>query len=174
MSPSVGALPRLVLFGALALAPVARVARGQEIASAEAAACDYGSCALGIVPTWNGLAVVRGSNGPRVANLNFFWPRSIESTLRGPAPGLPGADSAAANARRALRLRRIGALLTDAGLFAGVVTAARVVDMGRAGRGEQRAAGTALGALVLSVPFQFAADGALSRAVWWHNARFAR
>jgi hypothetical protein len=29
-------------------------------------------------------------------------------------------------------------------------------------------------ALGLSVPFQFAADGALSRAVWWHNARYAR
>ena len=163
-------LPSLFVLAAVALLPAARVARGQ----ATAAACDYRACALGIVPTWNGLAVVRGADGPRVANLNFFWPRSIESALRGPTPLLPGADSAAAHARRAVGLRRIGALLTDAGLIGGVVTAVRVVNRGRAGRGEQRAAGAALGALVLSVPFQFAADGALSRAVWWHNVRFAR
>ncbi|HEX8850640.1 MAG TPA: hypothetical protein VF761_14015 [Gemmatimonadaceae bacterium] len=170
MTPRSRGLSFVATLAALALLPTARVARGQETA----AACDYRACALGIVPTWNGLAVVRGSDGPRVANLNFFWPRSIESALRGPTPLLPGADSAAASARRAVGLRRIGALLTDAGLIGGVVTAARVVNRGRAGRGDQRAAGAALGALVLSVPFQFAADGALSRAVWWHNARFAR
>jgi hypothetical protein len=28
--------------------------------------------------------------------------------------------------------------------------------------------------LGVSVPLQFAADGALSRAVWWHNVRYAR
>jgi hypothetical protein len=30
-----------------------------------------------------------------------------------------------------------------------------------------------LGALFISVPLQFAADGALSKAVWWHNVRYA-
>jgi hypothetical protein len=29
-------------------------------------------------------------------------------------------------------------------------------------------------ALMLSLPVHFAADGALSRAVWWHNLRYAR
>jgi hypothetical protein len=28
-------------------------------------------------------------------------------------------------------------------------------------------------ALGVSVPFQFAADGYLSRAIWWYNRRFA-
>jgi hypothetical protein len=67
----------------------------------------------------------------------------------------------------------MGAVLTDAGLLASALVLARVVDRKRAGRGEQRAGAAALGALVLSVPFQFAADGALSRAVWWHKLRFA-
>ena len=35
-------------------------------------------------------------------------------------------------------------------------------------------AAAGLAALTISVPFQFAADGALSRAVWWHNLRYAR
>jgi hypothetical protein len=28
--------------------------------------------------------------------------------------------------------------------------------------------------LMLSIPLQFAADGALSRAVWWHNRRYSK
>ena len=35
-------------------------------------------------------------------------------------------------------------------------------------------AGIGGAALAVSVPLQFAADGALSRAVWWYNRRFAR
>jgi hypothetical protein len=34
--------------------------------------------------------------------------------------------------------------------------------------------GAGLTALLVSVPIQFAADGALSRAVWWHNVRYVR
>jgi hypothetical protein len=30
------------------------------------------------------------------------------------------------------------------------------------------------GAFAVSLPLQFSADGLLSRAVWWHNGRFAR
>jgi hypothetical protein len=29
------------------------------------------------------------------------------------------------------------------------------------------------GAFVIGVPLQFSADGLLSKAVWWHNARYA-
>jgi hypothetical protein len=176
-------LPGCVAVVVGSLLPAFHVVRGQAPASpatpvsitraAVVPDCDYHACALSIVPTWNGLAVVRGTSGPRVANLNFFVPRSIETALRGPAPEWPGADSAAASARRAVQLRRMGAVLTDAGLLASALVLARVVDRKRAGRGEQRAGAAALGALVLSVPFQFAADGALSRAVWWHNLRFA-
>ena len=137
-------------------------------------ACSYRRCALGIVPTWNGLAVVRGDGGPRVANLHFFWPRDVTPVLRGPDGASPGAEAAAAQARRAVALRRIGAALTDGGLLAVVVAATRSLHRGRAGRSDQLVGGAGAGALLLSVPFQFAADGALSRAVWWHNLRFER
>ena len=49
--------------------------------------CTYDLCALNIAPRWNGLAVVRASDGPQVANLNFFLPRDITSSLRGPSAG---------------------------------------------------------------------------------------
>ena len=62
--------------------------------------CAYSACALNIAPRWNGLAVVRGSDGPPLANLHFFWPRDITASLRGPSTLAPGADSAAAQARR--------------------------------------------------------------------------
>ena len=137
-------------------------------------ACTYSECALAIVPTWNGLAVVRGNNGPRVANLHFFWPRQIAPALRGPDGAVPGADSAAAHARRAVSLRRVGAALTDVGVLAAGVAVARSVQRGRARRTEQVLGGAGIGALLISVPFQFAADGALSRAVWWHNVRYVR
>jgi hypothetical protein len=168
---------------ALTCALLAHVANGStalsQVAPAHpdpegAPACSYRSCALSITPAWNGLAVVRGTHGARVANLNFFWPRDIERALRGSTPAAPGGDSAAASARRALRLRRVGAVLTDVGLVASAATLARVLERGRAERTDQVVGGAALSALVLSVPIQFAADGALSRAIWWHNLRYAR
>lgn len=138
------------------------------------AACDYGACALGIAPRWNGLAVVRGIDGRPVANLGFFLPRDVSSALRGADGAVVGSDSAAAQARRALRLRRIGALLTDAGIAAVAIAALRSARSGSDRRGDAMLAGSGGLALALSVPLQFAADGALSRAVWWHNRRFAR
>jgi len=38
---------------------------------------------------------------------------------------------------------------------------------------ERVVGGVGVAALLVSVPLQFAADGALSRAVWWHNMRYA-
>ena len=166
----------LPLFFALSLA-AGRAANAQPRAASRPpptdSTCTYSACALGIVPTWNGLAVVRGADGPRVANLHFFWPRQVAHALRGPDGAAPGADSAAAHARRAVSLRRVGAALTDVGVLVAGVAVARSIQRGRARRTEQVLGGAGIGALLISVPFQFAADGALSRAVWWHNLRFA-
>jgi hypothetical protein len=136
--------------------------------------CAYTACALNIAPRWNGLAVVRGSDGPPLANLNFFWPRDITASLRGPAPFPAGADSAAAQARRAVRIRRIGAAFTDVGLVAGAIGAVGAFRAGRIRTTDGVLLGVGGAALGVSVPLQFAADGALSRAVWWHNRRYAR
>ena len=136
--------------------------------------CDYARCALSIAPTWNGLAVVRGIRSERVANLNFFWPGDISSALRGSDTAAPGIDSAVAQARRAVDIRRIGAALTDAGIALAATAAIRALSAGRLRRSDGVLAGAGAAALGLSVPFQFAADGALSRAVWWHNLRYGR
>jgi hypothetical protein len=152
---------------------ISTTANAQAAIVSPDSACSYRVCALAIVPSWDGLAVVRGQAGPRVANLHFFLPRDITPALRGDATR-PGADSAAAEASRALSLRRVGAAFTDLGLLAigaAVVTAlhTRHVD-----RSAQALGAGGMGALLICVPFQFAADGALSRAVWWHNQRYAR
>ena len=135
--------------------------------------CSYSDCALSIAPAWNGLRVVRGSDERPVANLNFFLPRDIGLALRGESMAV-GADSALAHAERAVALRRAAAVLTDAGAIAVVVALARAASEGRASRADRVVGGVGLVALLASVPLQFAADGALSRAVWWHNVRYAR
>jgi len=139
-----------------------------------APACDYARCALSIAPRWNGLAAVRGGRNERAANLNFFWPRDISAALRGSDAAAPGLDSAVAQARRAVSIRRIGAALTDAGIALAATAAIRAVSAGKLRRPDGVLAGAGAAALGLSVPFQFAADGALSRAVWWHNLRYGR
>ncbi len=107
-----------------------------------------------------------------MANLNFFFPRDIRAALR--AEPAAGSDSAFAQAERALALRRAAAVFTDVGAAAVVAALARVAIAGRTERSDRVAGGGGLAALLVSVPIQFAADGALSRAVWWHNLRFAR
>lgn len=164
--------------GVALLATIGQSASAQDaatprLASADAE-CSYRECALSIAPVWNGLTVVRGADGRRVANLDFFLPRDIAPALRGDAPGALGADSAFAHAERAVALRRVGAVLTDMGGVAMVVAIARAASAGRASRSDRVVGGTGLAALLVSVPLQFAADGALSRAVWWHNLRYAR
>jgi len=136
--------------------------------------CSYSACALSLVPAWDGLRIVRGSTGQRVDNLHFFWPIDVGDVLRGPDASTPGADSAAAHAQRALDLRRVGAGFTDAGALALGVAVLRAIGAGHMSKRDQVIAGTGLGALIISVPLQFAADGELSRAVWWHNLRYAR
>jgi hypothetical protein len=136
-------------------------------AGAQQAPCAYTDCALGIAPRWNGLDVVRGAAGTRVGSLSFFWPRDVR-------PSFAGSDSALRYAGRAMRVRRAGALLTDVG---GVALAIGAASVARHGDVRGARAGLAIGGLALlgaSVPLQFAADGELSRAVWWYNARLAR
>ena len=151
----------------------AQAAGGDASASAADSSCSYRACALAIVPRWNGLAVIRGTSGPRVANLNFFWPRSPTAALVGGADGVAG-DSVTTYADRALKLRRAGAALTDAGLGAAAIAGVRVASRGRMKRADKMVAVAGLASMLLSIPLQFAADGELSRAVWWHNARFVR
>lgn len=117
--------------------------------------------------------VVRGLAGQRVANLNFFLPRDISPSLRGDSTAT-SADSALAYAQRAVALRRAAAVLTDVGGVAVIVALVHAASAGRANRGDRLTGGTGIAALLVSVPIQFAADGALSRAVWWHNLRYAR
>jgi hypothetical protein len=136
--------------------------------------CAYAECALSIAPTWNGLAVVRGTDGQRVANLNFFWPGDVSRAMVGGDAAAPGVDSAVARARRAVRIRRIGAALTDAGIVLAATAGVRALSAGRLRGADARLAAAGAASLGLGVPFQFAADGALSRAVWWHNLRYGR
>lgn len=136
--------------------------------------CSYTACAVAIVPAWNGLEVVRQADGVAIVNLNFFLPRDIGPALAGSNMAVPGADSALMYARRAVGLRRVGALLTDAGGIALAVAAVRALQDGHLDRTNQRIGMGGAAALLVSVPFQFAADGALSRAVWWHNLRYSR
>lgn len=160
---------RLAAIACLALAasagaqapPVATAAAERSIAT-----CPYVRCALGIAPVWNGLAVVRGADRERVTSLDFFLPRPIDSVFAG--------DSARASAQRAFAVRRQASLLTDLGALLLAGGAATAVHDGRF-TGTSRAL-SAVGAVafVASVPLQFAADGWLSRAIWWHNSALGR
>lgn len=127
--------------------------------------CTYARCALSIAPAWNGLDVVSGSSGTRVTGLGFFWPR------RAGAP-FAGNDSASMYVERAFHVRRAAAAFTDAGVLMLGYAALRQL---RGGFDERaRAIGViGMGAFAVGVPLQFSADGLLSRAVWWHNARYA-
>ena len=129
--------------------------------------CTYESCALGLAPTWNGLAITRGISQRQIANLGFFWPEDIRPLFADNAAALEAADEA-------LRMRTVAAILTDAGLV--------LLGTGLARAGFQREfdglsralAWTGAASIGVSIPLQFAADGYLSRAIWWHNRRFSR
>jgi len=163
---------------ALAMVLLARPTRAQSAVSHGSlvpdSVCSYRTCALTIAPRWNGLAVLSGAAGPTRASLHFLVPRDITAALTGPDPAVVGADSVAAYARHAMRLRRTGAALTDAGLLLGAVAALRTLRADDHRKRDAQMAGVGGAVLLLSVPFQFAADAALSRAVWWHNLRYAR
>ena len=181
--PRAGVIQRIavgfiaVLFAASA--PRLVVAQQAAVATAPVpppndSAMTYRSAALSIAPRWDGLAVVRGTNRQLVANLHFFWPRDITSELRGTDTTAIGLDSLTHHAQRAVALRTAGAGFTDLGMLTMAVAIVRSLRDGQFATRDQQLAAAAVGALVVSVPLQFAADGELSRAVWWHNIRFAR
>jgi hypothetical protein len=155
--------PTLVLLATLALAtPAARLA-----AQASAPECSYERCALTLEPRWSGLALVRGADRTRVGELGFLWPGDVRRALA-------GSDSALVFGRRAVVTRRVGAALTDGGAALLALGAVRALHDGRLRGPGARTAAAGFLLLGASVPAQFAADGWLSRAVWWYNARFAR
>lgn len=176
MSLSTCRVTRALLLATILGAPGIASAQVSEpgTSSLSIATCSYSACALAIAPRWNGLAVVRGAAGPRVANLSFFWPRDVAAALRGGATNSASADSASMEARRAIELRRVGAALTDGGVLLTAAAVAGALKAGHFRRSDSIVAAAGAASLAVSIPFQFAADGALSRAVWWHNLRFAR
>ncbi len=129
--------------------------------------CTYQACALGLAPAWDGLAVVRGDSEERVATLGFFLPGDVTSVFRDDPEALDAA-------RDAVRIRQIAAALTDGGIVLAATGLARALF-----RRDRDGLSTALilggaASLGASVPFHFAADGQLSRAVWLFNRRFTR
>lgn len=141
-----------------------------SIASAQAtreANCTYERCALGLAPVWNGLAVTRGEEQRKVAVLGFFWPGDVSSTFEGDREATQAAEDAAS-------IREVGAILTDAGLVMAATGVARALfrrDWDKVATGLTVAGGISLAA---SIPFQFGADGYLSRAVWFYNRRYSK
>ncbi|MEO8624074.1 MAG: hypothetical protein ABI625_23545 [bacterium] len=131
------------------------------------AACSYEACALGIAPTWNGLDVVRGAHAETSASLGFFFPRDI-------TPAFAGSDSAMTYAVRAVNVRRVAATLTDVGALVLGYAAIKQLRDGQLHNSDRVIAAVGAGAFAISVPLQFSADGYLSKAVWWHNSRYAR
>jgi hypothetical protein len=131
--------------------------------------CTYSTCALGIAPTWNGLAVVKGAEQDRVANLNFFWPSDIRNTFSGGERS----DSAMRYAKRAVHLRRVAAVLTDVGSVLGGYALVRAAANRRLNTADRSIGIAGASVFAIGVPVQFGADGALSRAVWWYNLSFS-
>jgi hypothetical protein len=117
--------------------------------------CTYESCALGLAPAWNGLAITRGISQRQIGVLGFFWPGDIRPIFADNAAALEAADEA-------LRTRTVASILTDAGFQREFDGLSKVLTI------------TGAASVGISVPLHFAADGMLSRAVWWHNRRFSR
>ena len=128
-------------------------------------ACTYLQCALSIAPAWDGLDVVEGATGRRVAGLGFFWPHRVDASF-------VASDSATSYAKKAFRVRRTAAAFTDVGVLLLGYTAVRQLSGGLHGA-DRAVASLGAGAFAVGVPLQFSADGLLGRAVWWHNARYS-
>jgi hypothetical protein len=129
--------------------------------------CTYEACALGIAPVWNGLAITKGERQETVATLGFFYPTDVASVFA-------GNDAAIDAANDAVRTRTIAAALTDAGIVLVGTGIARGIFQRHIDGLSQALAFSGAASLAVSVPFQFSADGLLSRAVWLYNRKFAR
>lgn len=152
---------QFVVVATLALASIANAQATRETN------CNYERCALGLAPVWNGLAVTRGEEQRKVRVLGFFWPTDVSSVFEGDREATQAAEDA-------MSIRQVGAILTDAGLVMATTGVARALfrrDWDKLATGLTVAGGVSLGA---SVPFQFGADGYLSRAVWFFNRRYSK
>lgn len=135
-------------------------------AQAQDSTCEYARCALSIAPRLTSLDVVRGEAETRVASLPFLWPGDVTRIFV--------TDSVALSlAQRAVRHRRLAALMTDVGIVAAVVGASQLHSETDRSRGTALVSGGAM-LIVASVPIHFSADADLSRAVWRFNRRFSR
>lgn len=125
------------------------------------APCDYATCALRVEPRrFLGPQLVRGTMGSSVMDLS--GPRASEL-----GPLFAGNDSASHYGNEYLRAARANRGLTLGGLVLGAIGLAQPDRMNG-----YTAAGASM--LVVSLPFQFVEERALSRAVWWYNAALSR
>lgn len=157
----------LLALAVLAVTPAAAQRPGAMAVHSTVKSCTYEVCALAIAPVWYGLALERGTDHAKAGVLGFFLPHDVRAAFE-------GSDSAQVFAKRALRVRRAGAVLTDLGgalIIAGATIAIRDKHFTRDSK-TMGIAGASL--LTFSVPAQFIADGHLSRAVWWYNLQFAQ
>jgi len=129
--------------------------------------CTYQTCALGLAPVWDGLSVVRGDSEKRVATLGFFLPGDVSSVFEDDPEALDAA-------RDAVSIRQIGAALTDGGIVLAATGIARYLFRRDWDKLSTALTAAGVASLGVSVPFQFAADGQLSRAVWLYNRRFTK
>jgi len=170
MSRSAAASTRLRRFAGALLAFVACFTlhvSGARAQGAPADSCTYLTCALDVVPAWNGLDLVKGEREVRVGRLGFLWTGDV-------SPAFAGEPHAIELAHRAVRTRRTAAIFTDVG--GALLVAALAGGLSDSEHPDRwRAIAIGGGAMfAVSVPLQFAADGHLARAVWRFNARFAR
>ena len=140
---------------------------GAQTPSRPEANCTYESCALGLAPAWNGLAITRGISQRQIGVLGFFWPGDIRPIFADNAAALEAADEA-------LRTRTVASILTDAGLLVLGTGLARAAFQREFDGFSKVLTITGAASVGISVPLHFAADGMLSRAVWWHNRRYSR
>lgn len=159
-----GMMKCLVLLAAIAIVSLPRESEAQVRAPSN---CTYQSCALGLAPVWDGLAVVRGDSEKRVATLGFFLPGDVSSVFADDPDALDAA-------RDAVSIRQIGAVLTDGGLALAATGIARALFRRDWDKLSTALTAAGVASLGVGVPFQFAADGQLSRAVWLYNRRFTR
>lgn len=129
--------------------------------------CTYESCALGLAPAWDGIAITRGISQRPIATLSYFYPGDIRPVFADNAQALEAAE-------QALQTRTIGAAFSDGGLLLLATGLARAAFQREFDGLSKALSLTGAAAIGVSFPLHLAADGYLSRAVWWHNRRFSR
>jgi hypothetical protein len=125
-------------------------------ATAAAPPCTYATCALRVERSIWHRRIVRGATGSSVASLDM--PKSSEI-----AQLFAGSDSASVYGAKYVRAEQINRPLTIVG------TALAAVGILQ----DKRMNGYTISGfsmLAVSIPFVYAQERALSRAVWWYNA----